>query len=112
MALLLITEMLLLQHYLFSSCFHSLQVQEINTVFLRGVDDEGTIFKVPFLTKQVTGSLTAEALSEELLMETSRIRDLGGKSAYDRIEDRVKSYKKMHKEKTPEEKYHYMLNSR
>lgn len=35
----------------------------------------------------------------------SRIRDLGRKSANDRIEDAVKSYKKVHKEKSPEEKY-------
>lgn len=35
----------------------------------------------------------------------SRIRDLGRKSANDRIEDAVKSYKKLHKEKSPEEKY-------
>ena len=104
----LIKEMLLLWHYLFSSCFHFSQAKEINTVFLRGVSDDGTIFKVPFLMKQVTDSVTGEALSEELLMEISKIRDLGGKSAYGRIEDTLKSYKKMHKEKSPEEKYHLL----
>ena len=105
MALFLIKEMLLLWHYLFSSCFHSSQVKEINTVFLCGVSDDGTIFKVPFSMKQVTGSLTGEALNEELLMEMSKIKDLGRKSQYDRIKDPLKSYKKMHKEKSPEEKY-------
>ena len=105
MALFLIKEMLLLWHYLFSSCFHSSQVKEINIVFLCGVSDDGRILKVPFSMKQVTGSLTGEALNEELLMEMSKIKDLGRKSAYDRIEDPLKSYKKMYKEKSPEEKY-------
>ena len=63
MALLLIKEMLLFQHHLFSCCFHCLQVKEINTVFLYGVFDDDTIFKVPFSMNQVTGSLTGEALS-------------------------------------------------
>ena len=65
--------MLLLWHYLLSSCFHSSQVKEINTVFLHGVSDDDTIFKAPFLMKQLTGSLTGEALSEGLLMEMSKI---------------------------------------
>ena len=108
MALFLIKEMLLLWHYLLSSCFHSLQVKEINTVFLHGVSDDGTIFKAPFLMKQLTGSLTGEALSEEFLMEMSKIGDLGRKSVYDRIEDTLKSYKKIHKEKSPWEKYHLL----
>ena len=77
MTLFLIKEMLLLWHSLFSSCFHFLQVKEINTVFLRGVSDDATVFKVPFSIKQVTGSLTGEALNVELLMEMSRIKDLG-----------------------------------
>ena len=51
MALFLIKEMLLLWHYLFSRCFHSSQVKEINTAFLHGVSDDGTIFKVPFFYK-------------------------------------------------------------
>ena len=38
----------------------------------------------------------------------SRIRDLGRKSTNNSIEDAVKNYKKMHKEKSPEEKY-YLL---
>ena len=41
-------------------------------------------------------------------MEMSKIRDLGGKSAYDRIEDTLKSYKKMHKEKSSEKKFHLL----
>ena len=61
MALFLIKEMLLLWHYLFSRYFHSSQVKEINTAFLHGVSDDGTIFEVPFFTQQVTGSLIGEA---------------------------------------------------
>ena len=106
MALFLIKEILSLWHYLFSSCFHSLQVKEVNTVFLCGFSDDSTIFKVPFSMKQVTGSLIDEALSEGLLMEIPKIKDLGRRSAYDRIKDALKSYKKMHKEKSPKEKYH------
>ena len=49
--------------------------------------------------KQVTGSLTGEATSEEFLMEMPKIKNLDRKSAYDRIEDALRSYKKMHKEK-------------
>ena len=96
----LINEMLLLWHYLFSPCFHPSQVKAINTVFLHGVSDDGTIFRVPFSMKQVTGSLTGEALNEELLMEMSKKRDLGRKSAYDRIKDALKSYKKMHRKES------------
>lgn len=58
--------------------------------------------------KQVTDSLIGEALSEGLLREISKIMDSGKKSAYDRIEGTLKSYKKMHKEKSPEEKYHLL----
>ena len=104
MALFLIKEMLLLWQYLFSSCFHSSQVKEINTAFLQGVSDDGTIFKVPFSMKQVTGSLTGEAMSEEFLMEMPKIKNLDRKSAYDRIEDALRSYKKMHKEKPHKKK--------
>ena len=60
------------------------------------------------MIKQVTGSLIGEALSEELLKEMSRIRYLSRKSKYDRKEDTLKSYKKTHKEKSPEEKYHFL----
>ena len=108
MALFLNKEMLLLWHYLLSSCFHTSQVKEINIVFLCGVSDDGTIFKAPFLMKQLTVSLTGEALSEDLFMEMLKIRDLGRKSVYDRIEDTLKSHKKIHKEKSPEEKYHLL----
>ena len=62
MAMFLIKEMLLLWHYLFSFCFQSSQFKEINTVLLHGASDDGTIFKIAFLRKQVTGYLTAEAL--------------------------------------------------
>ena len=48
----------------------------------------------------MTGSLTGEALNEELLMEMSKKRDLGRKSAYDRIKNALKSYKKMHRKES------------
>ena len=110
MALFLIKAMLLLWHYLFSPCFYSSQLKEINTTFFCGVSDDGTILKVPFFFYQVTGSLFGEALSEKLLMEMSRIRDLKRKkkSTYDRTEDTLKNYKKMHNEKNPEDKYHLL----
>ena len=58
--------------------------------------------------KQVTGCITAEVLSEKFLMEMFKIRYLDGTSAYDRIEDTLKSYKNLHKEKSPEEQYQFL----
>ena len=41
-------------------------------------------------------------------MEMSKTTDLGKKSAYDRMEVALKKYKEMYKEKSPEEKYHFL----
>ena len=93
---------------LFSSCFHFSQIKEINTIFLHGVSGDGMTFKLSFTMRQVTGCITGEVLNEKFLMKMFKIRDLDGTSAYDRTEDTLKSYKNMHKEKSPEEQYHFL----
>ena len=48
-------------------------VKEVNTVFLKAVDDKGNIFKVPFDIKQVPESLTGEVLFEEVINQISQV---------------------------------------
>ena len=56
-------------------------VKEINTVFLRAVDDKGNIFKVPFDMKQVPGSLTGEVLCEEIINQISQVKTVKNNAA-------------------------------
>ena len=56
-------------------------VKEINTVFLRAVDDKGNIFKVSFDMKQVPGSLTGEALCEEIINQISQVKTVKNNAA-------------------------------
>ena len=51
-------------------------VKQLNTVFIRAVDDDGSIVKVPFSMKQVAGSLTGEVLCEEIMKEVSSVKVL------------------------------------
>ena len=51
-------------------------MKELNTVFLRAVGRDGTIYKVPYSFKRVPGSFTGEALCAELIEEISEIRPL------------------------------------
>ena len=56
-------------------------VKEINTVFLRAVDDNGNIFKVPFDMNQVAGSLTGEVLCEEIINQISQVKTVKNNAA-------------------------------
>ena len=56
-------------------------VQEINTVFLRAVDDKGNIFKVSFGMKQVPGSLTGEVHCEEIISQVSQVKTVKNNAA-------------------------------
>ena len=56
-------------------------VKEINTVFLRTVDDKGNIFKVPIDTKQVPGSLTGEVLCKERINHISQVKTVKSNGA-------------------------------
>ena len=56
-------------------------VKEINTVFLRAVDDKGNIFKVPFDMKQVPGSLTGEVHCEEIISQVSQVKTVKSNAA-------------------------------
>ena len=49
-------------------------VKELNTVILRAVDAKGRITKVPFNFRQVPGSLTGEALAEEIIDNISLVK--------------------------------------
>ena len=49
-------------------------VKELNTVFIRAVSDDGEVLKVPFPMKSVPGSLTGEALCNELMTEIQRLK--------------------------------------
>ena len=42
-------------------------VKQLNTAFIRAVEDDGSIVKVPFSMKQVPGSFTGEVLCEEII---------------------------------------------
>ena len=56
-------------------------VKEINTVFLRTVDDKDNIFKVPFDMTQVPGSLTGEVLCEEIISQISQVKTVKNNAA-------------------------------
>ena len=56
-------------------------VKEINTVFIRAVDDKGNIAKVPFSMKCVPGSLTGEVLCKEIIEEISSVKVLKSNAA-------------------------------
>ena len=48
----------------------------VNALFVRVVNGDGEIFKVPFSFNKVPGSFTGEALRDELLKEISKIKQV------------------------------------
>ena len=59
---------------------------------MRVVNDEGTVYKVPFSMKDVPGSFTGEVLCSELIYEISSIKVVKN-SAADKLIEALKSYK-------------------
>ena len=51
---------------------HDATTKELNTIFIRVVGKDGTIFKVAFSFDRVLGSFTGEALCEELIQKISQ----------------------------------------
>ena len=56
-------------------------VKELNTVFLRVVNEKGEVFKVPLSMKKVSGSFSGEALWTELIKEICSIKKLQGNAS-------------------------------
>ena len=80
------------QHYGFLHDGTTHWATGINTVFVRVVNDDGTVYKVPFSMKDVPGSFTGEVLCSELIYEISSIKMIKN-SAADKIIEALKSYK-------------------
>ena len=59
---------------------------------MRVVNDDGTVYKVPFSMKDVPGSFTGEVLCSELIYEISSIK-MAKNSAADKLIEALKSYK-------------------
>ena len=59
---------------------------------MRVVNDDGTVYKVPFSMKDVPGSFTGEVLCSELIYEISSIKVVKN-SAADKLIEALKSYK-------------------
>ena len=53
----------------------------INTVFICAVDDDGSVYKVPFSMKRVPGSFTGEVLCTELVSEISSVKKVKDNAA-------------------------------
>ena len=49
---------------------------EMNTIFIRAVGSDGTIYKVPYSFDKVPGSFTGEALYKEFVEKISTIKSL------------------------------------
>lgn len=65
--------------------------KQLNTVFLRVVESNGQIHKVPFSMRQVAGSFTGEALAEELLHDIVLLKKVDNNAA-EKIEPAVQKY--------------------
>ena len=68
-------------HWSFIHDATSHRVKELNTVFVRAVDDKGNIHKVPFDMRQVPGSLTGEVLCKEIVGQISNVKKVQGNAA-------------------------------
>ena len=51
-------------------------VKELNTILIKVVGKDGTLFKVPFSFDRVPRSFTGEALGEELIQKISSVKVL------------------------------------
>ena len=65
---------------------------DINTVFIRAVDDDDSVYKVPFSMKKVPGSFTGEVLCTELVSEISSVKKIKD-NAPTKIAKALKNYK-------------------
>ena len=65
---------------------------DISTVFIHAVDDDDSVYKVPFSMKKVPGSFTGEVLCTELVSEISSVKKIKDNAAT-KIAKALKNYK-------------------
>ena len=68
-------------------------VKELNTVFIRVVGKDGTIFKMPLSFDRVPGSFTGRALCEELIQKIFLVKVLK-ENAAEKLPDALRALQK------------------
>ena len=68
-------------------------VKELNTIFIRVVGKDGTIFNMSFIFDRVPGSFIGEALCEELILKISSVRVLK-ENAAEKLPDALRALRK------------------